>query len=68
MRRLGGLEKLELTHFVGFHKSHSLAGLSTVNSISAGNPRTISTTGKQQTTLNMAESKTLRYVDVGPFS
>ncbi|KAJ5214396.1 hypothetical protein N7449_001565 [Penicillium cf. viridicatum] len=62
---LGGLEKLELTHFVGFHKSHSLAGLSSVNSISAGNPRTVSTTGRQQTTLNMAESKPLRYVDIG---
>ncbi|KAJ5608235.1 hypothetical protein N7537_004854 [Penicillium hordei] len=50
---------------LGFHKSHSLAGLSSVNSISAGNPRTISTSGRQQTTLNMAESKPLRYVDIG---
>lgn len=66
MQRLNDMEKLELTHFVGFHKSHALAGLSSVNSISAGNPRTVSTTGKQQTILNMAESKPLRYVDVGP--
>lgn len=58
--------KIELTHFVGFHRSHSLAGLSSVNPITAGNPRTVSTTGRQQTTLKMAESKPLRYVDVGP--
>ncbi|OQE00066.1 hypothetical protein PENVUL_c059G07943 [Penicillium vulpinum] len=50
---------------LGSYMSPSLAGLSSVNSISAGNPRTISTVGKQQTTLNMAESKPLRYVDIG---
>ncbi|KAJ5502198.1 hypothetical protein N7463_005072 [Penicillium fimorum] len=56
--------KVDLTHFVGFYTSHSLAGVSFVNSISAGNPRTISTTGRQ-TTLKMAEPKPLRYVDIG---
>jgi hypothetical protein len=49
-------EKLKLTHFVGFHKSYSWAGLSPVNSISAGSPKTVSTTGRQQTISNMAES------------
>ncbi|KAJ5790509.1 uncharacterized protein N7518_007520 [Penicillium psychrosexuale] len=63
--RLSDLAKLELTHLVGFPKSHSLIGLSSINSISAGNPRTISTIERQQTTLKMAESKPLRYVDIG---
>ncbi|KAJ5373383.1 hypothetical protein N7517_005389 [Penicillium concentricum] len=50
---------------LGFYTGHSLTGVSLVNSISAGNPRTISTAGRQQTTLNMAEPKPLRYVDIG---
>ncbi|KAJ6169494.1 hypothetical protein N7497_002337 [Penicillium chrysogenum] len=48
-----------------FIKSCSSAGLSPVNSISAGSPKTVSTTGRQQTTPDMTVPKPLRYVDIG---
>ncbi|KAJ5787241.1 hypothetical protein N7457_002231 [Penicillium paradoxum] len=56
-----------LNRFVslGSYSSQGLAELSSVQSISARDRRTFSTTARQQIASNMTESTPLRYVDIG---